>query len=522
MLNGPPKQDRKVVPRWRLLESTPAAEFLRQTTAPLIQHGGLDQLKRLRNSWNQEKSISLASEILPLAILLHVDPLASEASALIAQQERVPVLLRRHARETLSSSATDEIETGEPAIGLPFYRARIALAKKQLAVYPRDALLHVDVARLYASIGQMKSAEQHLQIALILAPHDRFVLRSSVRYYVHAGQPDRALSLLRSAPRDDPWILASQVALADMAGSRDIWSSQARVALARQHHPSQTTELAASLATLEAKSGARRRANKLFRAAALFPNDNAVAQLHWAHEAKLTGFNEQWLLVKRSYEARAGHAFFSDRWQDAITNCELWLRDEPFSARPALLGGFIASEFLKDHGQAIRFVEAALLANPENATLHNNHAFSLASLDRLEEAGEALNRASQLTEKSWSDPILTATRGLILFRQGDTDTGRRLYQEAIKGAVIDKAGSTAELALIHWLNEEIRSGMTGKDELVSTLHNYFSDREREASIPAKVFRSLVAEPLAQTISDLGSPEIEAKVTEAVGQLRVLN
>ena len=88
-----------------------------------------------------------------------------------------------------------------------------------------------------------------------------------------------------------------------------------------------------------------------------------------------------------------------------VTNCELWFRDEPFSARPAELGGFVACEFQQNFESGRRFAEAALIANPLNATLHNNLAFCAAGLGDFETAEAALHQATLHSEHGEADPV---------------------------------------------------------------------------------------------------------------------
>lgn len=293
MQKGPPNRDRKVVPRWRPLGKTPRGELLSANRRSPSSHDGLSELQRLKDEWATQPTIGIATDLLPLALALDQRDLAGNVSSFVLAQRDVPVLLGRIANEVIHGARDAYDVVREPAMGIPFYRAKITLAKKQLDLYPRNAIYHVDAARLYASLGQIKKARKHFRMALALAPTNRFVVRAAARFFVHTHEIDRALWLFRNAPRNDPWIVATQIAIADLADSKDVWASQGRVVLDRDLPPGQVTELAASLATLETKSGARRRANKLFRKAATSPNDNSVAQLHWAHEANLTEFDER-------------------------------------------------------------------------------------------------------------------------------------------------------------------------------------------------------------------------------------
>src|SRR3546814_7225413 len=58
-------------------------------------------------------------------------------------------------------------------------RRKISSMKVVLKDGPRNSLAHVEIARLYARLGQVEKAETHLIAAVAVSPDDRFVLRRS-------------------------------------------------------------------------------------------------------------------------------------------------------------------------------------------------------------------------------------------------------------------------------------------------------------------------------------------------------
>src|SRR5205807_307113 len=61
----------------------------------------------------------------------------------------------------------------------------IRMLRNNIRQYPKNPLMHVEIAHLYASSGLNEQANFHFRIALQLAPTNRFVLRSAARFDVH-------------------------------------------------------------------------------------------------------------------------------------------------------------------------------------------------------------------------------------------------------------------------------------------------------------------------------------------------
>src|SRR3546814_8297464 len=84
---------------------------------------------------------------------------------------------------------------------------------------PRNSLAHVEIARLYARLGQVEKAETHLIAAVAVSPDDRFVLRSLTRFYTMLDEPLEALKRPWSsfAVRTTPWIQSAELEAALIA-----------------------------------------------------------------------------------------------------------------------------------------------------------------------------------------------------------------------------------------------------------------------------------------------------------------
>jgi Tfp pilus assembly protein PilF len=155
----------------------------------------------------------------------------------------------------------------------------------------------------------------------------------------------------------------------------------------------------------------------------------------------------------------------AENWTDALRASHAWLEDEPFSARPAMLGSAIAASAIENFDEAAEIARRGLVSNPDDPGLANNLAFALASGGKVEEAARIL--ASIGTEPVPSQLVaLTATSGLIAFRSGDRATGRSKYLKAIKLAKENQLSLHEALASIYLARETARSGADDVEEML--------------------------------------------------------
>ncbi|NBW52191.1 MAG: hypothetical protein EBR49_19275, partial [Betaproteobacteria bacterium] len=350
--------------------------------------------------------------------------------------------------------------------------------KDEIALYPRNAILYVELARAYVSLGQSQKAREAFHTAISIAPSNRYVLRSAVRFFVLDQDVERAWTVLKKSPSEDTWLLASRVAVADMAG-KPIESSRRLREIIDRGRPAQVTELAAALATLEMDSGADKLAKKLFKIGCEKPTDNTIAQVRWAHETSGIPFNKALLQNALTFEARTGQAVEECDWLGAVHNASIWLGDEPFSTRAAATGAFVAAEILQNFDVAETVATSGLLANAHDAVLLNNRAYSRACLGNIAGAFVDIKAAAAVRPLEETDAIcITATTGCIFYRDGDLTQGAEFYQRAMETAFDQKHTALAQRAIIHWIHEEGRSGRRVNAIECERLINYFADTKR--------------------------------------------
>ena len=249
----------------------------------------------------------------------------------------------------------------------------------------------------------------------------------------------------------------------------------------RLFRPKHLSELASAVATLELRAGHAKRSKRWFSMALEAPTENSLAQVAWAsRQHKSIDLDHYYVTVPNAFEAESLTHFQRGEWRDAVDKCELWLFDQPFSNRPSIFGSFLSAITLEDYEKSRQFAERGLMSNPNDPMLLNNLAFALINQGDLGGAKKALGKASQLLS---SDPYLMGvktTMGLWQFRNGNSERGRELYNEAISKArkTQGEEGSTivALAALFHAM-EEASLGSQDLEAVLSRARRIVSSRE---------------------------------------------
>ena len=324
----------------------------------------------------------------------------------------------------------------------------------------QDPIAWVDLALAHTIQGFTDLAEREMQVALHLAPDSRFVLRSAARLLVHKDRADEANYLLNASPRasEDPWLLAAEISTAQLAFGKARRALEGRTMAARgAFAPHSLSELTSELATTELISGRDRQSRLLFGQSLSDPTENAIAQaVSQANRTNLQ-LDPVTLSMSRGYEARALEHARQGEWQAATEEAARWLEDQPFSQEPYRFASFTTSFGSADYDSAARIAIEGLRLHPNDEMLRNNAAYALANLDLPAEA----RRFIRVPTDQIDDDALTqlATMGLVHFREGDAETGGRLYRLAIAGLEKLRRRDLAGVAASHLALEEMRMGM---------------------------------------------------------------
>lgn len=361
----------------------------------------------------------------------------------------------------LLSAAMVNISFDSPIVIEAAIYGRINKIKQDKYFFYENPFLHVELSRLYSTIGQKDSALASIRIARSLSPHNRYVLRSFSRLMAHFSELDTAHENLKRNPatKFDPWLLASEIAFASLRNKTSNFMKVGREAIfSKNFSPFSTSELASSIGTVELKNGDRKKSKLLLQSALNCPNDNSLAQIEWINNKE--GFFDLHVAsieIENKYEALTLDSFNSKKWKELIQNAEKWFIDMPFAKRPVTFAHHAASIFLEDYDTGIKFCKAGLIANPSDPTIINNIAFSYAMNGDPDMAFHYLNKINLSTIKEDNSKIcLFATTGLTNYRKGNVELGKEFYFKAIKGASEIKSEYYSKMAILNLVREELR------------------------------------------------------------------
>lgn len=463
---------RHIFPRWRSFQST---AILGELTWPPIQEeldtSELDiSLANAIVEWKADPSLWKGLDLLGTATVANR---LDDFAGLVAEVRENPLTPDAARAFFGKSHEPAQLESGDCFhLSGDALRLEIRLHRHRVAFMPHDPVEWVELARGFTIAGQNEKARRAILAALQLAPENRFVLRSAARFFIHVGEPDIAQALLGNARslRQDPWLLASEIAIADSLGNSSRYIRAAREKFGGDVPASDLTELAAALGTLEAESGSHKIARKLLRISLEQANENSVAQIRWLNRAHLgEAIDVSNASPPLLHEANAKANFYRGDFETARGEALCWLEDQPFSSAPAVMSSYILADVFMDWEGGKKVAERGLVSNQDDAGLLNNLAVCLMELGEMEKAEEVVGRLKVAERGATTSAIHKATYGMLAFRKGDSESGRRLYMEAIDGAKREGLRPLAARAAFHLAIEELLAGTDQSEPAVERI-----------------------------------------------------
>lgn len=491
------RRRRQVVPRWRPWWVT-ARLGLADTSATSRKVGTPDAttIDRRREEWLENRDVRHAADLISTAFGMGLGERARDAAEFVLETETsVPRPLLVLAKTIVNGDAP--LPPSPIDIDHAGRYVRIHKLKSRLKNWPHDAIAYIDIAREYTILGQRRMALKPVSVALALAPHSPFVVRSAARFFLNCGDTERALAVVRRTPHvsSDPWLLAAEIAIASAAETSSRFVRSARSMIDRgRFAPKHVSELASALATVELESGNRRGARKLFAAALQHPTENAVAQAEWVSSEIQELDLEICELAPRSYEARALICLGEGAWGEAVESAKLWRLDEPFATRSAYFGSWTASVVSNDFLTALQFAEFGLSTKPDDVLLLNNKAVALALLNRPIEAASTLGKTDVVRASERSEATYLATLGLVEYRSGRPEPGRVLYQRARDAAKKSRNAREEAWTMLFQAREEQRFDRQRAHGLLVEARAAIHGLKRREALVAERLLEIVSQP----------------------------
>lgn len=433
--------DRKLIPSWKSFsDSLPELHPIKQ--AALEKYSILPFV----NEWKEYKNIANAGDLLSAAIVSNQEdiPEVQEAARFVTDNEmEAPMPLLNKAKRLIDTEGAELFTTPKLYVEIS---KKIAEYKKRLIVYPRDAISHVEISRCYLTLGNNKKAEEHIRCALFLDCNNRYIVRCAARFFVHIDKKKEALDIIRNSvlTKIDPWLMASEISLSQL---NNIYSRNLKRGMqlidSMNYSAFDLSELRASIGTEELMSGAYSKSRRLFNDSLRSPNGNSLAQSRWVSTSKGLALNFEDVDFESSkfIEAQSYRAMASSDYKKAFEMAKKWITLEPYSTRTILYAYNIATNYLDDIKEGVSILKEAKNIHKDNPTILNDLAYSLTLQGEVEEAKKEISRAKVKVIDDSTDIVdicLTATRGMIAFRSGNSKIGSALYEEAIERSLSHK------------------------------------------------------------------------------------
>ena len=433
---------RNVIPRWRTFDETAKLGELgpstRQLPTPLPTPLPHDPLAQTKADWEKHQTTGHAADLVGAALFLERSHEVQDAIEFLLRNESQT---SKWVKEIIEQSSPDPNITPTPTPTNSIRedaKQRVRKLRPRLRDEPKDPITQVDIAHAYATLGLNEKASEHMTIAQQLAPDNRFVLRSASCLWIKMEKIDRAYdSLIQSdGTRHDPWLMSAEIAVGNDMGTSPKFINRARNLIAEQKFSEfHCSELTSAVATIDWNNGAVRKAKKLFDQSLKKPTENSLAQAVWVSaQDDFINLNKDLWLLPNVFEAKARDFYLKKEWEQAVKQCKLWQRDQPFSSAPGIDGSFISIVALDDFHLAKQFAQTGLDANPDNSLLLNNLAVALINLKEFNAAKKCLSQInlSKVNDayREIANIAKLATTGLLHYRTGNTTVGRQLYLDA--------------------------------------------------------------------------------------------
>lgn len=493
MANFFDNKDRRVIPNWRSFKRTASLGELDILSSRQIVPDINVSIEDYKADFLKNKTLAHAGDLISAAIVngFEDNEIVIEAANLILSntnkstqpQKNIAIRITSGKEKDLNHFNSFTLDKCDTYLDVNAIRKKLHSLKKASKNFPFNPIVWIELSRQYSIIGQEKKAVESMKIALQLAPENRYALRSAVRLFAHFGDFELPHDILRKSvlTNYDPWITSAEISLATLRGRSSRYVKKGIEMISSDNlSPFSFTELASSIGTLEIINGNNKRSRSFFSKALISPNDNSLAQIEWASNLdRLLVLNLDEYQVKHNYEANALDKYYKGDFSGALIDTFHWFLDIPYSKRPALLGSHISS-LLDNHETERQFLNASLLAHPNDPQLLNNLAYSYALENMVDEADLVLRKIEHETDADLSTKIcLLATKGLIYFRKGLVDMGRKLYLNSIQATKELNNEYYNWLAVLNYVREELLINSGYADTLIDTIHKIPHDRSQE-------------------------------------------
>ncbi len=445
------KKREHILPKW----VSPKNAILRGEIASprkvpfILNKTTIQSIEKEKETFNASPSVEIAGYLLGASLLVNDRNLAIDmASFLKNRTDSNKIIQDVTARIVESDSHILDSKTAFD----------ISLLRNWLNDFPRNAFAWIEIGRLYTMQGQIEKAKRAVITALSLAPSNRYIVRCGIRFFLHTMEFDLAWHYIKKANNliKDPWLKALELNVAMLANKKTPSFKSFVPKNMTFENTFHYSELLESYGNLEMQNGNSNKAKKQFRAAWVNPSEAVVAHAEWVTRNKLPGLrSESPVEYQKSLEALSWVQYYALDFEAAMETVKKWQMEETYSSNPFAVGSSIAC--CADRPEvAAEMTRFGLKINKGDWLLINNLCYSLLQAGKIDEAEEEFK-----TYKLENDNNIfyLATKGLLKFKQGHYDEGRKYYTESIEqckkmGEIELMIRATLNLAIV-----EIEAGL---------------------------------------------------------------
>jgi hypothetical protein len=461
-----PAADRNVVPRWRPLAGMDRRDLASVGIFSSVPHpNSQNDLKYYLAIWRAEGNVPAASDLFD-AYLLTNDRQSLRAAISILRQHKNEIPPRL--RDSIEIALRKKINPIEIRRQIAFretdddyVRSTIGVFKSRLKEHPRDALLHLEVARLYAILGNFLRSEQHLFIARNLSPNSRVILRATVRFYDTVCAAEEALAIIRKCDilKFDPWIQSAEIATSTSLKKDSKILKLASIKYDKNGNITRdTTELAMAIATLDKMSGVKeRKIFKLVGDALHNSTENGFSQAVWLSDNSSRDFLQRFPEAKpapEALEAKVQLSIEQKNFEDAVGFAEMWAEEQPFNTRAIVEYLNLSSVHTTPTPNSVKLAIKASNVFADNWHVLNACLLVLSYAGLHNDANRIISRLEKIIPSDVNRSFLDAAKGFSAFSRGEFYLGRIHYEEAVKIAASARRLDLVINSTIFWLRWE--------------------------------------------------------------------
>jgi tetratricopeptide (TPR) repeat protein len=348
---------------------------------------------------------------------------------------------------------------------------KIYSLKRALSDAPRNALGHLEIARLYCRLGQFEKSEYHLTVAVRLAPEDRFVLRAATRFFTIVDESRLALRILRSADslKVDPWLQSAELAAAELIGAHTQWAHRgAKRALGLKKLGPAQSELLTGWATRKSDEGlGRRQTFRILERTIGTATENAFAQAVWLIDSTDGDFKRVFPhtgVPPGAHEAESLILYEQGDYFTARSETALWFADQPFQVRAAIQLASINYIHFENYEDSLWASERGLVIHPSEWVLLNIAAISSIQLGDISNARRHLRAFDKLVGSEEQQAYRLAALGMLNLAEGRHDEGVAKYDEAIRVGRRARRKDLMVNAAMYMMESMARAGLIQREE----------------------------------------------------------